>query len=159
MTMHRFCRGLLLVVLFSYPGFAKPAQPIDAVNTFFDAMSKNDADLASSVVVEGGIIYGYAEGDESADLIRLSIGQFLDGWKARTTSVLERIWDVQVLVHERLAVVWSPYDFFVDGEFHHCGVDSFNLIRTGEGWKITGVTFSVETKSCEPSPLGPPDFG
>jgi len=37
-------------------------------------------------------------------------------------------------------------------------VNSFNLIRMGDGWKITGITFSMATESCEESPLGPPDF-
>lgn len=148
----------LLVLMFSYPVSADTAEPIDAVNTFFEAMSKNDADLAASVMIEDGVLYGYAEGAESSDLIRIPIDQFLEGWKTRTDSVLERIWDVEVLVHRRLAVAWTRYDFFVNGEFHHCGVNSFNLIHTGDRWKITGVTFSVETQSCEDSPLGPPDF-
>jgi len=157
--MTRYCSSLaLLALMFSYPVFAETAEPIDAVNTFFEAMSKNDADLAASVMIEDGLIYGYAQGAESSDLIRVSIGQFLEGWKTRSDSVLERIWDVEVLVHRRLAVAWTPYDFFVNGEFHHCGVNSFNLIHTDGSWKITGVTFSVETASCEESPLGPPDF-
>lgn len=151
-------RFILLVLLFSCPLLAATAKPIDAVNTFFAAMSKNDADLAASVMLEDGVLYGYAEGAENSDLIRLSIGQFLEGWKTHTDSVLERIWDVEVIVHQRLAVAWTPYDFFVNGDFHHCGVNSFNLIRMGDGWKITGITFSMETESCEESPLGPPDF-
>lgn len=157
--MKRYYSSLALLILpFSYPVFAETVDPIDALNTFFEAMSKNDASLAASVMIKDGIIYGYAEGAESSDLIRVPIDQFLEGWKTRTDSVLERIWDVEILVHRRLAVTWAPYDFFVNGEFHHCGVNSFNLIRMNDGWKITGVTFSVETESCEESPLGPPDF-
>lgn len=157
--MTRYYSSLALLILpFSHPVLADTAEPIDAVNTFFEAMSKNDAVLAASVMIEDGVLYGYSEGAESSDLIRVSIGQFLEGWKTRTDSVLERIWDAEVLVHQRLAVAWTPYDFFVNGEFHHCGVNSFNLIHMDDGWKITGVTFSVETESCEESPLGPPDF-
>ena len=31
---------------------------------------------------------------------------------------------------------------------------AFDLIKTEEGWKIAGGTYTVESK-CEPSPLGP----
>lgn len=148
----------ILIILVSSWANAADTGPIDAVNTFFDAMSENDAELASSVVIGDGIFYGYVENEEGLRLIRVSGDQFLEGMAGRTDSLLERIWDVQVLVNKRLAMAWTPYDFFLNGEFHHCGVNSFNLIRTDEGWKIAGVAYSMETETCEDSPLGPPEF-
>jgi hypothetical protein len=59
-----------------------------------------------------------------------------------------------VRVHESIATVWAPYDLWIDGKFGHCGVDTFDLIKTVEGWKIAGGAFTMEVK-CEPSPLGP----
>ena len=50
----------------------------------------------------------------------------------------------------------APYDFHRDGEFSHCGVDAFTLVRTESGWKISGGVYTVETEGCAPSPLGPP---
>jgi len=35
-----------------------------------------------------------------------------------------------------LAMVWAPYHFYYNGTLLHCGVDSFQLIRTGGVWKI-----------------------
>jgi hypothetical protein len=157
--MTRFSANLaLLVLLLARPGIADDTGPLAAVNTFFDAMAESDVTLARSVMVDDGILYGYIESVDGLRLVRVSIGEFLAGWENREDSLLERIWDVQVLTHDRLAVVWTPYDFFLNGEFHHCGVNSFNLIRSDAGWKITGVTYSMETATCEESPLGPPDF-
>jgi hypothetical protein len=68
----------------------------------------------------------------------------------------ERIWDPTILVHGRLATLWAPYDFHIDGTFSHCGVDAFTLFRTNEGWKIATVAYTVEQEGCAPSPLGPP---
>ena len=65
---------------------------------------------------------------------------------------------VGVLEHDRMATVWTPYDFYLNGEFHHCGTNSFSLIRDESGWRIAGVVYSIETETCEPSPLGPPEF-
>ena len=63
----------------------------------------------------------------------------------------ERIWDPDVRVHGSIATVWAPYDFWTDGKFSHCGVDAFDLIKTSDGWKISGGAFTMEAK-C---PLGP----
>ena len=35
------------------------------------------------------------------------------------------------------------------------GIDIFSLLKTEEGWKITGIVFSMEAENCAPSPLGP----
>jgi hypothetical protein len=66
----------------------------------------------------------------------------------------ERIWNPEVRVHGLIATVWAPYDFWTDGKFSHCGIDAFDLIKTADGWKISGGTFTMES-ACEPSPLGP----
>ena len=55
-----------------------------------------------------------------------------------------------------LATVWTPYDFYLNGEFSHCGRNSFSLIRDDDGWRIASVTYSMLRESCESSPLGPP---
>jgi hypothetical protein len=66
----------------------------------------------------------------------------------------ERMWSPEVRVHGAIATVWTPYDFWMDGKFSHCGIDAFDLIKGDDGWKIAGGVFTTEVK-CEPSPLGP----
>ena len=69
--------------------------------------------------------------------------------------LVERFWEPRVMVYGRLATVWTPYDFHVDGAFSHCGINNFSMLQTDDGWKITGVVFSIEVENCEESPLGP----
>jgi hypothetical protein len=69
------------------------------------------------------------------------------------------MWDPLVLVHGRIAVVWAPYDFHINGEFSHCGVDAFTLIKTENGWQIAGAAYTIEPKGCAASPLGPVESG
>jgi len=150
--------AVIFVLAFIHPVLAGESGPLDAVNTFFEAMSGNDADLAASVMIGDGVLYGYVETAEGLRLVRTSADQFTESMRNRSDSMLERIWDVEVLKKDRLAVAWTPYDFYLNGEFHHCGVNIFNLIRTDDGWKIAGATYSIQTESCEESPLGPPNF-
>jgi hypothetical protein len=35
-----------------------------------------------------------------------------------------------------IATVWAPYTFYLDGKKSHCGVETFQLYRLAEGWRI-----------------------
>ncbi len=73
--------------------------------------------------------------------------------------LVERGWDPTVMVSGTIAVVWYPYDIYVDGEWSHCGIDVFNMIRTNDGWRIAVLQYNVQQPpECEAHPDGPPDF-
>jgi hypothetical protein len=64
----------------------------------------------------------------------------------------ERIYDVEIRVDDTLASAWTPYTFYLDGAIRHCGVNSFSLLRTAEGWKITQVSDTQRTEGCRDVP-------
>ena len=130
--------------------------PTETVETFFAGMATNDWQLASSVLIEDAVLYGYRVSGGEVVLSRLTASEYVDAMSSRSDRLLERIWDVQVLEHDRLATVWTPYDFYLNGEFSHCGRNSFSLIRSDSGWRIASITYSMLKESCETSPLGPP---
>ena len=66
------------------------------------------------------------------------------------------MWAPVVQVQGRIASVWTPYDFHIDGRFSHCGIDTITLLRTDAGWRIAGLLYTVQRTGCAPSPLGPP---
>ena len=69
----------------------------------------------------------------------------------------ERGYRPTVLVSGPVAMVWLPYDFYIDGKWSHCGVDVFTLVKAGTGWRIATVVWSVEQPpACSPHPDGPP---
>ena len=69
----------------------------------------------------------------------------------------ERGFNPVVMVAGPIAMVWYPYDFYLDGEWSHCGVDIFNLVRTNDGWRIASMTWSAEQPpDCAAHPEGPP---
>jgi hypothetical protein len=69
----------------------------------------------------------------------------------------ERGYHPTVLISGPVAMVWLPYDFYRDGEWSHCGVDVFTLVRAGSGWRIATMAWSVEQPpACSPHPDGPP---
>lgn len=127
------------------------------VAAFFSTMTARDVEGARAVLEPEGRFFSVRPGADGEKVIRSFSNQsYLDGLAGETRRQLERIWSPRVQVHGDVANVWAPYDFHVDGAFSHCGVDSFDLVRTPSGWKITGGAYTVEREGCAPSPLGPP---
>lgn len=71
--------------------------------------------------------------------------------------IVERGFDPEVRISDHLAVVWLPYDLYIDGEWSHCGVDTFTFVRTEEGWRIASMAWTIEQPpACRRHPEGPP---
>ena len=84
-----------------------------------------------------------------------SAKDFLKDLKKGKQKWVERIWDPVVTIQGEVAAVQAPYDFHSNGQFSHCGKEVFNLLKTADGWKISSITYDVQTEGCDPSPLGP----
>jgi ketosteroid isomerase-like protein len=59
----------------------------------------------------------------------------------------ERISNPEILVDDGLANVWVRYEFYADGKYSHCGIDSFMLVKTADGWKIAALA-DTRRKTC-----------
>jgi len=161
--MYRKLSFVFLVLAAAAVLLATPANAQDdreailaKVQQFFDALAESDTAAGRAAVLLDGQYFRLREVADSLDLRRTPHTEFLRSLAAGGDGLLERMWEPTVLQHGRMAVVWTPYDFHRGGEFSHCGVDAFNLIRTDAGWKIAGIMYTVEPTGCAPSPLGTP---
>ena len=130
---------------------------VGVVAAFFAAMTARDVDGMRKILTPDGILYGYREGPDGLLIIRPSHDDYLANLATSEGEMVERFWEPEVMLHDRMAVVWTPYDFYLNGEFSHCGIDNFSFLKTDDGWKIAGVVFSMEREGCGESPLGPLD--
>lgn len=149
---------LAILAIAAVPAQAQEAERdavLAIVQEFFDTMTAADSAGAGAIMLDEGMSFGVREEADGLFLRGRSNADYIAGLAGRQERVVERMWDPTVLIHERLAVVWTPYDIYVDGQFLHCGVDAFTLLETEEGWKIATAAFTMEPTGCEPSPLGP----
>jgi hypothetical protein len=49
-----------------------------------------------------------------------------------------------VLIRGPIAVVWGEYEFWTDGQFSHCGVDSVDFVKIDGTWKV--ANFYVDSR-------------
>jgi len=134
---------------------ADRAAVIQVVVDFFDAMTAKDIDRLGTILTPDGVLYGYRETPDGLQIARPTHEAYLENLASREGELVERFWEPRVMVYGRLATVWTPYDFHVNGTFSHCGINNFSMLQTDDGWKITGVVFSIEVEDCAESPLGP----
>jgi hypothetical protein len=88
----------------------------------------------------------------SPRIIGESIGDFLTSMARLpdTLRIQERLLDYRIQTDGDMAHAWTPYEFYLNGNFHHCGVNSFQLFRDSEGWKIIYIIDTRRVEDCNP---------
>ncbi|MDA1334121.1 MAG: hypothetical protein O2797_07860, partial [Bacteroidetes bacterium] len=71
----------------------------------------------------------------------------------------ERMFESTVHIQDGIAMIWADYDFHVNGTFSHCGVDTFSLVKTPEGWKVASLIYTVQQEGCVSRPPIPTSPG
>jgi hypothetical protein len=145
--------ALMLTVAHAQPPAERDAV-LKVVQAFFDTMSAQDVEGARAILQPQGRFHAMRVRDGKPDVRAFSNEEYFADLKASTQKMRERMWNPEVRIHGLIATVTTPYDFWIDGKFSHCGTDVFDLIKTEEGWKIAGGVYTLESK-CDPSPLGP----
>ena len=139
------------------PTDTEKADVVATLQRLFDALQAGDEALLRSVV-DASVVMHYSETLDGRTILGSST---LDALAARITSgevpLIERMWDPVVAVDGALATIWTPYDFYAGQAFSHCGVDAVSLMRTDDGWKIVGLSWTRrQPPDCALHPGGPP---
>ena len=59
----------------------------------------------------------------------------------------ERLLSYHIQMDDNMANVWTPYEFYLNNDFSHCGVNSFQLFFDGS-WKIIYLIDTRRKKDC-----------
>jgi hypothetical protein len=73
-------------------------------------------------------------------LLQLHFDAFVERLPATGAAKLEEhLYDPLVRIDDDIAVVWSPYKYFMDDKLDHCGTDLFSMIRRYGCWMVSGI--------------------
>jgi len=122
------------------------------IDVFFDGFHSGDTLKMKSVMMPNMMMQSAYVQSDGENKVRYSRGS--DFFKVIAARPEGQVWDEQILGYEvlsdgNLAHVWTPYRFYVDGKFSHCGANSFTLVYTDESWKILNIIDSRRVGSCE----------
>lgn len=107
----------------------KPLQDV------LDGIAKRDKTEVRNQLLPGGSATLIRHGK----ILQLSFDAFVDRIREGPEIVEERIHDPLVLIDDDIAVIWAPYDFFINGVVDHRGTDIVHLVRQDGHWLIAGI--------------------
>jgi hypothetical protein len=123
----------------------------------FAAVHSNNPDDWRAIQLAEGTSLSFRPGPEDRpEELEMQIWNnegFLADLKPDGHDYMER-WtgDPTVLVRGPIAVIWGEYEFWIDGDFSHCGVDSVDLVKVEGEWKIANFMWTVEKENCPTAP-------
>lgn len=122
----------------------------EVVDTFFKGFHKGDTLLMSQVMVRDMAMQTVLDKD-GKPMVNDGTGfQLLAAVANRKPDQKwdERLLDYKVHIDGNLAHVWTPYEFWFNDKFIHCGANSFTLAKTPSGWKIVHLIDSRRQEGC-----------
>lgn len=154
--------GVLAIMLTAWPALGQGGQgvseekaAIDVATSALAAITRGDVTALTDLMVPEAVLFPTSTRDGVASYrVRTRAEQRA---APMTRKITERGFRPEARVSGPVAMVWYPYDLYVDGQWSHCGVDVFTLIRTEGRWRISTMSWSAEQPpSCEKHPEGPP---
>ncbi len=122
------------------------------IDTFFEGFHKGDTILMKSVMSDKIIMQTAFRTKKGEDkLVEDSPANVL---KAIATRTADQKWDERLLSYNiqidgNMANVWTPYEFWFNDKFSHCGVNSFQLFKDGTTWKIIYLIDTRRRSTCK----------
>jgi len=153
-TFYRFITGIfILSLLFAYSVNAQNSDRemiLSQIETLFDGMRAGDSSMVSSVFTKDATMQSITKNRDGQTVLRQGS---LAGFKNAVGTPHDDVWDervanIKVNVDGDMAVAWVPYSFYLGDNFSHCGVNSFQFIRTSGGWKAISIVDTRRRTDC-----------
>jgi hypothetical protein len=134
---------------------ALPAQTTPAekevhavVEKFFTAFNAKDTTTMRTTMFGDVKLFTTGTSPQGQPFAKAEAGSdFLKIIASAPVKLYEKIFDPVIEIEDGLANVWTRYEFYADDKYSHCGIDSFLLVKTAEGWKIAALA-DTRRKEC-----------
>lgn len=123
-----------------------------AIDKFFEGFHKGDTILMKSVMFDKIITQTtYKDKEGKGKLVTDDISNLIKAIASRPADQKwdERLLDYNIQVDGTLAHVWTPYEFWANDQFSHCGVNSFQLFNEDGNWKIIYLVDTRRREGCQ----------
>tara|TARA_R110002012_G_scaffold319023_1_gene538499 strand:+ start:48855 stop:49316 length:462 start_codon:yes stop_codon:yes gene_type:complete len=142
----------ILMVSLSFGQSASETSVKQAIDTFFEGFHSGDTILMKTVMY--GKFPSQTTFKNKAGKDMISSGDIDDLLKAIASKSPDQKWeekllDYTILIDGNLASAWTPYEFWFNDQFSHCGVNSFQLFNDNGQWKIIYLVDSRRTEDCK----------
>jgi len=137
-------------------GFAQSSPPggklKSVIERFFDGFHKQDSTIVKSVVSDAVIMQTIGKDNEGQSIVKTeNFNTFLKSIVSipKDKKFEEKLLDYEIKKDGNMANAWVSYEFWFDGKFSHCGVNSFQLFQDKGKWKIIYLIDTRRKESCD----------
>ncbi len=109
------------------------------VETFFDGFHKQDSVIINSTVANKVVLQTTGRNKEGKTLFKNEkFKNFIKSITSIPDSIKfeEKLTSFSIQVDRTMANAWVGYEFWLNDNFSHCGINSFQLINFDGEWKI-----------------------
>jgi len=146
---------LMVTLLFALTLNAQTSESENVKTTiiaFFDAFHKQDT-TALKAMAKGNIkMQSIAiDKDGKTVLSENDYFQFVQNIASipKDRTFEEKLLNFSIQVDGNMANAWTPYEFWYQEKLSHCGVNSFQLIKEDDKWKIIYLFDTRRREGCE----------
>ena len=143
---------LLTSLFFSIVLIAQTAEDSvkSVINNLFTAMRNGDGALLQSTFSDSAVLQTITRNKGGKVVVVTENVTEFAGFvnTLKKDSADERIQFETIKIDGPLAIVWTPYSFYHNGKFSHCGVNSFQLVRFEGIWKIQYLIDTRRRQGC-----------
>lgn len=123
----------------------------ESVNTFFEGFHARDSVIMKSVFHEDPVVQTIAKTkDGETKLVNEELEKVLKGIISipLNTEFKEVLHDYVIKIDGDMANAWTPYTFYMNDTFSHCGVNNFQLLKQKGEWKIIYLIDTRRREGC-----------
>lgn len=122
------------------------------ISTFFDGLHKGDSTLMATTLHKDIKIQTTTNNREGSSVLKTETkAQLLVGIanKKPADKYFEKLLSYDIKIDGNLASVWTPYEFFYNDIFSHCGANSFQMYHNNGKWEIIFLVDMRRRDNCD----------
>ena len=136
----------LLISTFSFAQNTSEKEVLKPIESLFKAMKFADSLGVKNAFSSSVIMQTFGKNNEirteKVEGFAKQVGA------AKVGDLDERFTISKILIDGNMASVWVPYQFYYKGNFSHCGVNSFQLAKINNEWKIQYIIDTRRKDNC-----------
>lgn len=114
---------------------------LNCLNQMFDAMHRKDIPTLKELLMDNGQYHSI--NNETGKITCKSFRGFINDLTNTDLVFSEELMDPEIKVERNIAIIWSDYEFKVNGKHTHFGVELFSFIKINNKWKINSSTYTI----------------
>ena len=128
---------------------ADEAGPLATVQRLNDAMRLRDTALLRTTFHQDARLVVTTANDGRPIVRVVPISTYIASIGGTKESLDERMMKPSVQVDDNVGSVWVRYAMYRNGHLSHCGANAYQLVKTGEGWKIMNLADTQRRDNCD----------